>query len=115
MILEIADSILEKSQTTEAEIRLELGISLFQQNRITFGQACDLTGLDLAVFKAILHQRHILRPYTSNTTQKWQPLTLNIKPFPKNITAFSVKPAQLSALAELFENEPSAEELCKML
>ena len=43
------------------------------------------------------------------------PLTLNGEKFPKNLEDFAIQPKQLNALAQLFENEPSAEELCKML
>lgn len=50
---------------------------------------------------------------TANTV--WQPIALNIEKFPKDLSNFAVKPIELFALKELFENKPSAEELCKML
>ncbi len=46
-----------------------------------------------------------------------QPPVLNfgLKKFPTNLDAFAVTPVFLNALAEIFEDEPSAEEICEML
>lgn len=115
MVLEIDESILEKSQMSESDIRLELAISLFDKKRITLGQASDLAGIDAEFFMKVAVERGIINPYRSNHKSIWKPLSLNIEKFPKNVDNFAVKQLELSALMGLFENEPSAEELCKML
>ena len=114
MTLEISDSILQNSRMTESELRLELAIVLFEKNRLTYGQAADLAEMDIEVFEKILIELKLLYPYTQKPHHKL-PLILNGEKFPKNLEDFAIQPEQLNALAQLFENEPSAEELCKML
>lgn len=115
MVLEISDNIVQNSQMTEAEIRLELAILLFAKNRLTLGQARELADIDQDAFEKILIQKNLLHSFTKKTPQKHLPLSLNIEKFPKNIADFAVQPVQLAQLATLFEDAPSAEELCKML
>ncbi len=112
MTLEISDTLLQKSQMTEREILIELAIILFDKNNITFGQAKDLANMDSVAFEKILIERQIYMPKSSN---KWRPISLNIDKFPKDLEPYAIQKKQLDALVELFENEPSAEELCKML
>jgi predicted HTH domain antitoxin len=112
MTLEISDTILQKSQMTEREILLELAIILFDKNQITLNQAKDLANMELESFEEILIQRQIFTPKSSN---KWRPISLNVGKFPKDLAPYAIQKEQLEALRELFENEPSAEELCKML
>ena len=113
MVLEISDNIVQSSQMTEAEIRLELAILLFAKNRLTLGQARELADIDQDAFEKILIQKNLLYSFTKKTAQKR--LSLNIEKFPKNIADVAVKPAQLAQIVPLFEDAPSAEELCKML
>ena len=115
MVLEIADNIVQNSQMSEAEIRLELAILLFDKNRLTLGQASELANMDATTFEKILRQHGILYSFTQKTNKKRSPLSLDIEKFPKNIADFAVKPAQLAQIVPLFEDAPSAEELCKML
>jgi predicted HTH domain antitoxin len=115
MVLEIDESILEKSQMSESDIRLELALSLFDKKSITLGQASKIAGLDSESFMHKAKERGIFYPYRSKTNPKWQPLSLNMEKFPKNVNHFAVNQTELSALKELFKDEPSAEELCKML
>ena len=114
MTLEISDSILQNSRMTESELRLELAIVLFEKNRLTYGQAADLAEMDIEDFEKILIELKLLYPYTRKPHQRL-PLTLNGEKFPKNLEDFAIQPKQLNALVQLFENQPSAEELCKML
>ena len=115
MVLEIADNIVKSSQMTEAEIRLELAVLLFDKNRLTFGQAFELAGISDEIFAEILSERKILRTNVLKPAQKHTPLSLNIEKFPKNIADFAIQPAQFASIAALFEDAPSAEELCRML
>ncbi len=111
MILEINDNIL----MTEAEVRLELAVTLFDKKGITLYQAADIAGLTVEAFTLILRERHILPKQPSKIVRTWTPVSLNAEKFPTDLTAFAVQPTHISPLVELFENEPSAEELCKML
>ena len=111
MILEINDNI----QITEAEVRLELAVTLFDKKEITLSQAADIAGLTVDALMRELRERRILPTQPTQIARTWTPVSLNSEKFPTDLTAFAVQPAQISALAELFENEPSAEELCKML
>ena len=111
MVLEINDNI----QIAESEVRLELAITLFDKKGITLGQAAEIAGLDADRLMIILRERQIFYPQSSKFTRTWEPVSLNMGKFPNDLTDFAVKPAQLSALTTLFEDEPSAEELCKML
>jgi hypothetical protein len=115
MVLEIDESILEKSQMSELDIRLELAMILFDKKRITLAQASSLAGLTSERFLKIIQKRDILNPSRTTPKAAWQPVSLNIEKFPKDLGNFAVKPKELSALNELFEDEPSAEDLCKML
>lgn len=63
----------------------------------------------------IVQKRDIENPHRATAKTVLQPIALNIEKFPKDLSNFAVKPIELSALNELFEDEPSAEELCKML
>ena len=76
MVLEIADNIFQKSQMTEAEIRLELAILLFDKNRLTLGQASELANMDSHGFEKVLIQQGILYPYTQKSNKKRLPLSL---------------------------------------
>lgn len=54
--------LLATRMTTE-EIQLELAISLFQQNKLSFGKARELAGLDFWTFQQILGSRSIAPHY----------------------------------------------------
>lgn len=115
MVLEIDESILEKSKMSEFDIRLELAMILFDKKRITLVQASNLAGLTSELFQKMLQKRDIMYSFRSTHNTVWEPISLNIEKFPKDLSNFAVKPMELSALNELFEDELSAEELCKML
>ena len=51
--------------------------------------------------------------FSENSIEK--PQWEGIEKFPKDLAPYAIQQEQLEALRELFENEPSAEELCKML
>jgi predicted HTH domain antitoxin len=59
MHLDIPDDIAEASQLDEAELRLELAIALYAAQKLSFGQARRLSGLDWFSFRSMLHERHI--------------------------------------------------------
>lgn len=61
--IEIPTDVLRAARMTEAELRLELAIALFQQSRLSFGKARELAGLDIWTFQQLLASRGISPHY----------------------------------------------------
>jgi len=59
MSVTIPDEILEAARMSEAELRQELAVLLFQQDRLTLAQAGRLAGLDLLRFQHLAASRGI--------------------------------------------------------
>jgi len=59
MIPTLPDELVQSTQLTEAELRAELALSLFQQERLTSGQAAILSGLPQGDFQRLLVSRRI--------------------------------------------------------
>jgi predicted HTH domain antitoxin len=59
MPVTLSDELLQSTKLTEAELKLELALALFQQDRLTLGQAALLAGLAQLDFQRILANRHI--------------------------------------------------------
>jgi predicted HTH domain antitoxin len=55
----ITDSVLAEAHLTEAELRRELAVALFREERLTLGQACSLADMDQLAFQSILADRQI--------------------------------------------------------
>lgn len=63
MSLIIPDEILQATQISEAELRLELAILLFQKYKLSTGKARRLAGLSLIEFRKELARREICARY----------------------------------------------------
>jgi len=59
MPVTIPDEVLAAAHITEPELRQELAIALFQQERLTLAQASRLAGMSLREFQSILAERHV--------------------------------------------------------
>ncbi len=59
MYIEIADHVVQKSGMTVEEIMLRVAIMLFQEEKLTLGQAADLAGLHQIQFQQELAKRNI--------------------------------------------------------
>ena len=59
MPVTIPDSVLAAAKLTEAELRRELAVALFREERLTLGQACRLADMDQFAFQSILADREI--------------------------------------------------------
>jgi predicted HTH domain antitoxin len=59
MALAISDELLRATQMSEEEMCLEIAVMLFQQEKLTLGQASALTGLDQYRFQNLLAARGI--------------------------------------------------------
>lgn len=59
----IPNEFLLATRMTAQEIQLELAIALFQQEKLSFGKARELAGLDFWAFQQILGSRGIAPHY----------------------------------------------------
>ena len=59
----IEDEILQSAKLTEQEVRLELAVALYAQQRLSFGQARKLAGMSLPEFEKLLFDRGIPSHY----------------------------------------------------
>jgi predicted HTH domain antitoxin len=59
MPVTIPDDIVEAAHITEPEIRQELALALFQQERLTLAQASRLAAVSQVEFQRLLAQRHV--------------------------------------------------------
>jgi predicted HTH domain antitoxin len=55
----ISDEVLESAHLTEAELKIELALALFQIERLTLGQAARLAELGQLDFQRLLAKRRI--------------------------------------------------------
>lgn len=55
----ITDDILLAAHLTEAELRVELAVALFREERLTLAQASRLAEMDQLTFQAVLADRKI--------------------------------------------------------
>ncbi len=59
MTFTLPDELLRSTRLTEAELRAEFALALFQQERLTLGQAALLAGLPQLDFQRLLASRQI--------------------------------------------------------
>jgi predicted HTH domain antitoxin len=59
MPVTISDDVLAAARMSEPEIKRELALTLFQQEKLTLGQARRLAGLSHLDFQALLAERQI--------------------------------------------------------
>jgi predicted HTH domain antitoxin len=59
MPLTLPDELLQSTKLTEAELKAELALALFQQDRLTLGQAAALADLPQLDFQRLLASRGI--------------------------------------------------------
>jgi predicted HTH domain antitoxin len=55
----LPDDLLQSAKMTEAELKAELALTLFQQERLTLGQAATLAGTAQLDFQRLLASRRI--------------------------------------------------------
>lgn len=59
MAVNISDEVLESAHLTDAELKVELALALFQIERLTLGQAAHLAELGQSDFQRLLASRRI--------------------------------------------------------
>lgn len=61
--IEIPREIIHAARMTPQELKLELGVYLFQQGRLSFGKAREMSGMTVWAFQQLLGSRGILAHY----------------------------------------------------
>ena len=61
--LEIPQDILDSARLTVEDIKVELAVSLYAQNRLSIGKARELAGMPLWEFRQLLASRRISPHY----------------------------------------------------
>jgi predicted HTH domain antitoxin len=59
MSIDISDEILSATRMTEAEMRQEIAVMLFQQEKLTLAQASRFAGMNRITFQHLLASRQI--------------------------------------------------------
>lgn len=59
MPVTISDDVLAAAHLSEPQLRLELAVALFREERLTLAQAARLAETDQLVFQAVLAEREI--------------------------------------------------------
>jgi len=59
MPVTVPDELLQSAHLTEDELRIEIAVTLFQQDRLTLGQAATFANLRQLDMQGILAKRHI--------------------------------------------------------
>lgn len=63
MPVTITDDVLAAAHLSESELRRELAVALFREERLTLGQACRLAEMGRLAFQAVLADREIAVHY----------------------------------------------------
>ena len=66
MSLTLPTELLQKAQMTEAQMRQEIAIMLYQQQRLQLEQAAELTKMAIDDFYPLLVSRNIINPPTDS-------------------------------------------------
>jgi predicted HTH domain antitoxin len=66
MSLTLPTELLQKAQMTEAQMRQEIAIMLYQQQRLQLEQAAELTRMAIDDFYQLLVSRNIINPPTDS-------------------------------------------------
>ena len=59
MSVTIPDSVLQTARMSENELLMEIAVTLFQQEKLTLGQASNLANMNLLQFQHLLASREI--------------------------------------------------------
>jgi len=57
--LEISQDILDSARLTVSDLKIEIAVNLYSQNRLSFGKARELAGMPMWQFRQLLASRRI--------------------------------------------------------
>ena len=66
MSLVIPDDILRAANISASDLRREIAVLLFQQDKLTLGQASEFAGVSQLEFQRMLAKRHIVVHYDTH-------------------------------------------------
>ncbi|NIJ53288.1 UPF0175 family protein [Dyadobacter arcticus] len=64
MLLELDDQIVQSTGLSPEELRIELAVQLYKQEKLTVGQGGRMTGMGSVKFQQELGRRRISSPFT---------------------------------------------------
>jgi predicted HTH domain antitoxin len=70
MPVTLTDELLHSAKLTEAELKAELALTLFAQERLTLAQAAELASLPLLDFQRLLRDRRIPLHYDASDLEQ---------------------------------------------
>ena len=70
MTVTLSDELLRSAHINEAELKAELAVTLFQQDRLTLGQASSLAGIPQLDFQRLLASRRIPIHYDAEAMEE---------------------------------------------
>jgi predicted HTH domain antitoxin len=62
-VLEVPRDVLDSARLTVSELKMEMAVFLYAQDRLSIGKARELAGLSLWEFRQLLASRHIAPHY----------------------------------------------------
>jgi predicted HTH domain antitoxin len=68
-VLIISDEILRNAKMSPAQLRQELAVYLYSKNKLSFGQARKLAGLDVLEFQELLYKSDVSVHYDVNALE----------------------------------------------
>ena len=66
MLLELDDQIIQSTGLSQEQLRVELAVQLYEQGKLTVGQAGRMTAMGSIKFQQELGRRHIPSNYDQN-------------------------------------------------
>ena len=79
-MLTISDNILQSAGLTEKELLQEIAIYLYSKEKLSFGQARQLTGLNVLQFQELLFNNNVAMHYGVNELEEDFKAIKNHKP-----------------------------------
>ncbi len=65
-MLTIEDNVLQSANITATELRNELAVYLYSKNKLSFGQARKIAGLDILQFQELLFNNNVALHYSAS-------------------------------------------------
>ncbi len=60
--LEFLGELLQATRMSEAELKIELSLTLFVKGKLSFGKACEMAGIDCLDVPAVVRQPGYITP-----------------------------------------------------
>ena len=98
MSLTLPTELLQKAQMTEAQMRQEIAIMLYQQQRLQLEQAAELTKMAIDDFYQLLVSRNIINPPTDSDDDPNELILASLR-----ISLQQAKEGKVNPISELWD------------